>query len=334
MGCEKTRRTPDADDAMASGPAPPLMVLSSALARLEHMRRLDVPLALVTTMAPALGCLLAGGLLWHGYGGPVEFTLAIVMYAATMIGIDVGYHRHFAHGAFKTTTPVRIMLAILGSMAFQGPVIWWVATHRRHHQVSDQPGDPHSPHAYDGRRFASLRGFLHAHVGWLFDTACVRPPGWARYAKDLYRDVSIFRIHMSYFSWLLLGLTLPAVLGGLLTWTWAGVGLGFLWGGLVRLFFSSNFSWAINSLCHTYGRRPFPSDHDQSTNNGWLAIPTFGESWHNNHHAFPSSAKFGLRWWQLDPGMWCIRALAMCGLAWDIKSPTARMIKAKERAAD
>ena len=328
------RHTPVEGASMQSAPELPVLPSASALARLEQVRKLDVPLALVTTLVPALGLVTAIVLLLHGYGGPVEFGLVAVMYAATMIGIDVGYHRHFAHGAFKTTLPVRVILAILGSMAFQGPVIWWVATHRRHHQVSDQPGDPHSPHGFGGGVFGQLRGLLHAHMGWLFDSACVRAPGWARYARDLYRDVAIFQVHMSYFSWLLLGLALPAILGGMLTWTWTGVGLGFLWGGLVRLFFSSNFSWAINSLCHSYGSRPFASHDDQSTNNLWLALPTLGESWHNNHHAFPNSAKFGLTWWQLDPGMWCIRVLEMCGLAWDIKIPTAHMIKAKEQSEE
>src|SRR5438105_3327352 len=166
----------------------------------------------MTTLAPAMGLVSALVLLYYGYGGPVECGLAAVMYLATMIGIDVGYHRHFTHGAFKTTTPIRVLLAILGSMAFQGPVIWWVATHRRHHQMSDQPGDPHSPYRYGGRKYAQLRGLWHAHMGWLFDSACVRAPGWTRYAKDLYREAPIFKVHVSYFSWLLLGLALPAML--------------------------------------------------------------------------------------------------------------------------
>lgn len=333
---QNRRCTPAEFRSLWSAPKPSAAPSATALARLEHVWKLDVPLALVTTLLPALGLVMAIVLLLHGYGGPIEFGLAAVMYIATMIGIDVGYHRHFAHGAFKTTLPIRVVFAILGSMAFQGPVIWWVATHRRHHQLSDQPGDPHSPHRSAGTNDNQLRGFVHAHMGWLFDPTCVRAPGWAHYARDLYRDVAIFQIHMSYFSWLLLGLALPALLGGIVTWTWTGVGLGFLWGGLVRLFFSNHFSWAINSLCHSYGSRPFASHGDQSTNNWWLALPTLGESWHNNHHAFPNSAKFGLTWSQLDPGMWCIRALEMCGLAWDIKIPTSRLIEQKtvRRAED
>jgi stearoyl-CoA desaturase (delta-9 desaturase) len=323
------RRSRVAYESREMAPEPAVLTSTPALASLQQGAKFDRPLALVTTVVPAVGLVSAMVLLYHGYGGPVEFALATVMYLATMIGIDVGYHRHFTHGAFQTTLPIRVLLAILGSMAFQGPLIWWVATHRRHHQHSDQPGDPHSPQRYAGRPYRQLRGLWHAHMGWLFDPACVRAPGWARYAQDLYREATIFKVHMAYFTWLLLGLALPAMLDGMLTWRWTGVWLGLLWGGLVRLFFSSHFSWAINSLCHAYGSRPFASHDEHSTNNFWLVLPTLGEAWHNNHHAFPSSAKFGLTWWQLDPGMWCIQALAMCGLAWDIKIPTARMIEAK-----
>jgi stearoyl-CoA desaturase (delta-9 desaturase) len=334
MVFKRRRQTRIAYESVEGVGVPQQLTSATALARLEPGRRLDRPLALVTTTAPAAGLVMAIVLLCQGYGGAVEFGLAAVMYVATMIGIDVGYHRHFAHGAFKTTTPVRVLLAVCGSMAFQGPVIWWVATHRRHHQTSDQPGDPHSPHPYGASTSQKLQGLWHAHLGWLLDPTCVRAPGWARYGRDLYREAPIFTVHMAYFSWLLLGLALPAVAGGVLRWTWTGVGLGFLWGGLVRLFLSSHFSWAINSLCHAYGSRPFATHADRSTNNFWLALPTFGESWHNNHHAFPSSARFGLSWWQLDPGMWCIRGLELCGLAWDIKIPTARLLEAKSGQKD
>jgi stearoyl-CoA desaturase (delta-9 desaturase) len=312
-------------------PAPLVSVSPKALTRLESITRLDRPLALASIVVPPLGLVIALVLLSQGYGGWLECTLAVGMYVVTMTGIVVGYHRHLAHRAFNTTPCIRAVLAVLGSMASQGPVIWWAATHRRHHQTSDQPGDPHSPHLHGAGMMTGLQGLLHAHMGWLFAPQSVRPLGWTRYAPDLYRDAAVFKVHMSYFSWLLVGLAIPAIIDGALTWTWTGVWLGFLWGGLVRLFFSSHFSWAINSICHRHGSRPFDT-YEHSKNNFWLAIPILGEGWHNNHHAFPSSATTGLRWWQIDPGGWIIRGLEICGLAWDIKIPTSRMIEAKARA--
>ena len=305
----------------------------SALERLESLTRLDRPLAWVSTVAPALGLIIAIILLFQGYGGPVEFGVTAVMYIATMTGIVVGFHRHFTHRAFKTKTFIRVTLAILGSMAFQGPVIWWVATHRRHHQISDQPGDPHSPHMHGKSFFQQCQGLFHAHMGWLFKSSSMRALGWSRFAPDLYKDEAILKVHMWYFYWLFLGFAIPAVAGGILTSSWTGVWLGALWGGLVRIFFSSHFFWGLNSICHFFGARPFNNPGEHSKNNFWFALPTLGEGWHNNHHAFPSSALIGLKWWQVDPGGRFIRTLEIFGLAWDVKVPTARMIEAKEKAS-
>jgi stearoyl-CoA desaturase (delta-9 desaturase) len=301
-----------------------------SLVRLEALAKLDRQLAWVVILLPLVGSLVALILLFFGYGiGWVEVGILLGMYIVTMLGVEVGYHRYFTHNSFRTNRVVQVVLAISGAMAFQGPVIWWAATHRRHHHYSDQLGDPHSPNLHGGGRLEQLQGLLHSHMGWIFVPESTRPAGWARYARDLYQDRLIFRIHMSYFYWLVLGLALPGVLGGVLTGTWKGVFLGFLWGGLIRIFLQNHFVWALNSICHTYGSRPFNTPRDLSRNNAWLAIPTLGQGWHNNHHAFPNSSMTSFAWWQVDIAGWVIRLLQLLGLAWDVKVPTAAIIAAR-----
>ncbi|PYS89581.1 MAG: acyl-CoA desaturase [Acidobacteria bacterium] len=307
-------------------------LIESRPARLDNLARLDRRLAWVVTCAPAVGFGVAMLLLLCGYPvGAVEIGLWLGMHILILIGVEVGFHRHFAHRSFNLRRPVRVALAILGSMAFQGPVIWWAATHRRHHNYSDKPGDPHSPHLHGEGPQRLMRGLFHAHMGWLFVPESTRAVGWDRYAHDLYRDKAVFKVHTLYFYWLLLGFVIPAILGGILTRTWMGAFLGFLWGGLVRIFMMNHvFYWCINSVTHTFGTRPFVSN-DQSTNNIWLAIPTLGQSWHNNHHAFPSSAMMGLRWWEVDIGGWVVRALERLNLAWDVKTPSQAMMRRLRR---
>ena len=289
----------------------------------DNLKQLQRRFALVTVLIPFLGSVLAIGLLWRAGIGAVEVVLLVSMYALSLIGITVGFHRHFAHCAFRTNIAVRIILAILGSMAAQGPVIHWVSNHRRHHQYSDQPGDPHSPHFHEG-----VRGLWHGHIGWMLNNEVTNA---AVFAKDLLRDSAIAKVNQLYLTWVILGLVIPSVVGGVLTLTWMGALQGFLWGGLVRIFLAHNATWSINSITHLYGNRSFDTQ-EQSTNNLWLAMPTVGEAWHNNHHAFPNSAKFGLKWWQVDLGYWVIRVLEVVGLAWDVKAPTAGMIEAKKAA--
>lgn len=300
----------------------------SRQARLASLARLDKKLAWVVTCAPPVGFVVAMVLPFYGYPiSMLDIGLWLGMHVPILIGVEVGFHRHFAHRSFKTHRAVEIALAVMGSMAFQGPVIWWAATHRRHHKYSDQPGDPHSPHLFGSGLRAQVKGLFHAHMGWLFVPQSTRADGWDRYAYDLYRDRGIFKVHSLYFYWLLLGFVIPAVVGGAVTRSWSGVFLGFLWGGLVRIFMMNHvFYWCINSVTHSFGTRPFRSD-DLSTNNVWLAIPTLGQSWHNNHHAFPSSALMGLRWWEMDIGGWVVRSLGRLGLAWDIKKPTRAMMQ-------
>ncbi|MBA2747189.1 MAG: fatty acid desaturase [Tatlockia sp.] len=305
---------------------------ASRQARLASLARLDWLLAWVVICVPALAFVIAVSLIFYGYPLTiVEVGLWLGMHVPILIGVEVGFHRHFAHRSFKAHPAVRAALAILGSMAFQGPVIWWAATHRRHHNFSDMPGDPHSPHLFGRGILAFVRGQIHAHMGWLFVPESTRAVGWDRYVQDLYRDRTIFKIHTRYFYWLILGLIIPAIVGGIVYRSPMGVVLGFLWGGLVRIFIMNHvFYWCINSITHTFGTRPFKSG-DQSTNNIWLAIPTLGQSWHNNHHAFPSSAIMKLKWWELDLGGLVISLLEKFGLVWDVKTPTPAMIQRLKR---
>jgi stearoyl-CoA desaturase (delta-9 desaturase) len=291
--------------------------------RLKASQRLH---GLAITALPLLAFITAIALLWTQAISCVEVALLLGMWILSGTGITVGFHRHFAHRAFETSTAIRIILTILGCMAGQGPLIYWVALHRRHHEYSDQPDDPHSPHLQAEGSLGWLRGLWHAHINWMFKHEI---PNAVHYAPELLRDKVISKVNQLYFIWLFLGLAIPAFLGGVLRGSWTGVFYGFLWGGLVRLFLVENAIWSINSITHVYGRSPFDT-HDYSKNNIWLAILTLGESWHNNHHAFNNSAIFGLEWWQLDGGAWVVRGLEKAGLVWDVKAPTKRMIEAKK----
>jgi stearoyl-CoA desaturase (delta-9 desaturase) len=270
-----------------------------------------------TVVLPFLGLVAAVVLLW-GWGFRwLDLGLLLGMYVLTGLGITVGFHRLFTHRAFQTNAVVKFVLAALGSMAVQAPLLHWVAQHRRHHQHSDTPDDPHSPHHQGSGLLGRLRGFWHAHVGWAFDPNAA---GLDRYVKDL-RQSAALRVASALFPlWVALGLLIPAALGGLLTLSWRGALLGLLWGGLARIFLVHHVTWCINSVCHLWGSRPFQV-RDQSRNNFVLGVLALGEGWHNNHHAFPTSARHGLRWWQVDASYWFIRALALVGLAWDVQLP-------------
>ncbi|HEX8282699.1 MAG TPA: fatty acid desaturase [Pyrinomonadaceae bacterium] len=290
-------------------------------------RSLEQRIALVVVIVPFLGFLAALALVWE-YGVTwTQVGLLAVTYALGALGTEVGFHRLFSHRSFQAKPFVTALLAVLGSMNAQGPVLYWAAIHRRHHQFSDQEGDPHSPYvmAGGGRPGNVLRGLWYAHVGWLFVHEIT---DWGRYVPDLIKNKIVFKISRYYLVWPVVGLILPALAGALLIGGWRGALDGFLWGGLVRIFIAQQVTWGVNSIGHTYGRRPFPLD-DRSTNNGWLALPSAGGSWHNNHHAFPSSAWHGLRWWQLDLAGCFIAALAAAGLAWKVERPTEEMITSK-----
>jgi stearoyl-CoA desaturase (delta-9 desaturase) len=279
--------------------------------------RLQRRVTQAAVVVPMLGVAVAIVQLWGRAVGPIDLALLAVMYSLTVLGIDVGLHRLVTHRAFQTTSALRAGFCILGSMAAQGPVLFWVAVHRRHHALSDRPGDPHSPHLEgDGVR-ATLRGLWHAHTGWLFRHELPRA---ATYIPDLIRDRSLRRVSRLYFLWVALGLAIPAATGAMLHGTGRGALQGFVWGGLVRIFLVQHVTWSVNSICHVYGARPFRTA-DYSANNAWLALLSFGESWHNNHHAFPHAAVHGFRWWEVDVAGYVIRLLAWTGLAWGLKKP-------------
>ena len=274
---------------------------------------------LVRTLVFALPptALAVGG--WLAWGGALhwpDLLVLAIMYTSTGLGITVGFHRLLTHRSFKTTRALRALLAVLGSMAVEGPVIEWVATHRKHHRFSDQPGDPHSPHVDHAPGWrGAIRGLAHAHVGWMFRGKDMANP--ARYAKDLLDDRDLRFISRTFPLWVLAGLLLPFGLGVALTGSVVGGLTALLWGGAVRVFLLHHATFSINSLCHYFGRRPFPTS-DQSRNLAWLAPLAFGEAWHNNHHAFPTSARHGLGRWQVDPGGWLIAGLERCHLVWDV----------------
>jgi stearoyl-CoA desaturase (Delta-9 desaturase) len=268
------------------------------------------------TVAPVLAL---GFVAWQVWGDFLRWSDVIVfaiMYFAIALGVTVGFHRYFTHRSFKTGKPMRAILAVLGSMAIEGPVISWVADHRKHHTFADQEGDPHSPHVDHGHGWrGALRGLVHAHVGWLF--IHTQRGARRRYARDLIDDPIVSWVDRTFVFWALGGLLIAFLLG----WAIGGslfAGLtGLLWGGAVRMLVVHHVTFSINSLCHFFGRRRFDTE-DESRNLLWLAPFSFGESWHNNHHAFPTSAEHGMRKWEIDPSALVIRALERVGLAWDV----------------
>jgi stearoyl-CoA desaturase (delta-9 desaturase) len=270
---------------------------------------------LVFVLPPvALG--IAGWLAWGGILYWHDLVILAITYTLSGLGITVGFHRLFTHRSFKTTRSLRALLAVLGSTAVEGPVIEWVSTHRKHHRFSDQSGDPHSPHVDQAPGWrGALRGLGHAHVGWIFRGKDMANP--RRYAKDLLEDRDMQWISRTFPVWVAAGLALPFVLGLVLTGSLAGGLTGLLWGGAVRILLLHHVTFSINSLCHFFGRRPFATG-DESRNLAWLAPIAFGEAWHNNHHAFPTSARHGLGRRQADPGAWLISGLERCHLAWDV----------------
>ena len=271
-------------------------------------------LTLLVVILPFIG-FLAGMLCQSGWGfSCLELGLFMSMYFLTAVGITVGFHRLFTHRSFETNRVIQASLGILGSMALQGSLFRWVAIHRRHHQHSDTPDDPHSPHYQGHGALTLLRGLWHAHLGWIFGPD---PPNLSCYVKDLRCSRLLCLVSALFPLWVLLGLLLPASIG-LLFDGWSGAFLGFLWGGLIRIFFVHHVTWSINSVCHIWGPQAFPG-HDQSRNNLILGILALGEGWHNNHHAFPTSARHGFRWWQIDVSYWIIQTLVWLGLAWNLK---------------
>jgi stearoyl-CoA desaturase (Delta-9 desaturase) len=292
------------------------------------MTRLERNVNITAVLVPFLGVVLAAVLAWHRFLGPRDLLILTVMYMLTAVGVTVGFHRLLTHRAFQTHAWLRHLLALLGSMSLQGGVIDWVADHRKHHTFTDEDGDPHSPHAGHGAGLGGIaRGLWHAHVGWLFQTH--GQASSRRFAPDLLEDPTMRRINRAFPLIALFTFVLPLLLG--LTFSggsWRAALTALLWGGLVRIFLVHHITWSINSICHFFGSRRFATN-DQSTNVFWLALPSLGEAWHHNHHAFPRSAFHGLRWYELDPSGWLILMLARVGLAWDVVRVTPEREHAK-----
>jgi len=292
--------------------------------------RLERNVNIAAVVTPFLGLIVAGTLLWDGFLSGRDVAIFALMYALTAVGVTVGFHRLLTHRAFRTRAWLRYTLAVLGSMSLQGPVIDWVADHRKHHTFTDEQGDPHSPHAGAGAGFPGMvKGLWHAHTGWLFETH--GQASSKRFARDLLEDPKMRAINRSFPLIALSSVLLPFLLGLALGGGALVAGLSaLLWGGLVRIFIVHHITWSINSICHFFGRRRFDTD-DHSTNVFWLALPSLGEAWHHNHHAFPQSACHGLRWYEIDPSGWLILALARLGLASDVVRVTPE--RAREKLA-
>jgi stearoyl-CoA desaturase (Delta-9 desaturase) len=280
--------------------------------------RISQVVTLVAVIVPPLGIALAAGLLWNVAFHPGDLLIMSGMYVACAFGITVGFHRLFTHRSFETIAPVRAVLAVLGCMTMQGPLTQWVTDHRKHHALSDADGDPHSPHGHGEGALGALKGFVHAHVGWMFSNLGMEQG--RTYGRDLYDDRMIRTIDRMYLLWVALTLGIPFAIGYALGgWPYAIEGL--VWGGLIRIFLYQHATFSVNSICHMFGRRDYRS-RDESRNNWLVAMLVFGEGWHNNHHAFPASARHGLHRFQLDLSWWLIRGLERIGLARNVRVPT------------
>lgn len=253
----------------------------------------------------------------------LDIWMGVGLYCITCAGIGTGYHRHFTHSSFKAVPGLRVALALAGHMAGQGSVIRWVADHRRHHAYSDREGDPHSPWLFGTNPFAVARGFWHAHMGWMFgrDQSNVD-----KFAPDLAKDKLIRRVDAFFGLSMVVSLGSPALVDWLVVGTWQAALTGFLWAGLVRFAFLHHVTWSINSICHMIGDQPFKS-RDHAANFWPLAILSFGESWHNLHHADPTSARHGVRKWQFDINAWLIERFEKLGWAYDVRWPTPQRLE-------
>jgi len=307
---------------------PPVTIRNRAL-RPKQQR-----IAFLTIVGPALGTAVAVALAAARGFGPLDLAFLLVGATLGMLSLEIGYHRLLAHRAFKTPNWLRNLLAIGASMQGQGRVTHWVANHRRHHVHSETPDDPHSPHVRrrpggsEPERLGLWRGLVHAHWGHMLTDDV---PNVTLFARDLTLDPALRQVNRHYAPIAWAGLLLPALLGLAVTGTPAGALSGFLWGGVVRMFVVQNVTWAVASACHRFGPAPFEAG-DLSSNFFPVALPSCGSGYQNNHHAFPNSAFLGLRWWELDVSAWVIRALALVGLAWDVRRPTPSELQAKLRA--
>ena len=293
---------------------------------LEEVSPVRRTATILVVVLPFVGLIAAMALSWGEWFTWTHVVMLAVGYVLTGLGITVGFHRLFTHKSFEAGPVVTAVLGVLGSMAVQGSLIDWVQDHRRHHQHSDKPDDPHSPHVHGEGLKAWVKGVWHSHIGWFFTR---RPKGMERYAPDLWKNPLIRFVDRMFVLWVALGLLIPAAIGYAATGTWGGALLGLLWGGLARVFLIHHVTWSVNSVCHLWGTRPFRS-HDHSRNNPIFGVLALGEGWHNNHHAFPASARHGLRWWEFDISYITIRAMEVVGLARNVRVPERARLEAKK----
>lgn len=294
-------------------------------------QRVQLAVTLLIVALPVAGVVVAA-LPWLGDGvSIVDLALFVGLYVVTGLGLTVGYHRLFTHRSFRAPTPLRVALAVAGGLAFEGGVIGWVATHRRHHAFSDRPGDPHSPYRYGTTGWAQLRGVGHAHLGWLLRPD---PTPVTQYAPDLLADRAMRAVDRAFPLLSVLSLALPTLLGWALTGTWQGALSALIWGGLIRVFLLQHVTWSVNSLCHLIGKRPFKTRGQDRASNLWpLAIVSFGDSYHNLHHADPTSARHGVGRHEIDLAAGCIRGFERLGWATHVQWPDAARIAAHRSPA-
>ncbi|HEY9524302.1 MAG TPA: fatty acid desaturase [Thermopolyspora sp.] len=285
-------------------------------------------LLIVFVTVPFLALLATVPMAWGRFLGWSDVVIGLFFYNFAGLGVTVGFHRYFTHGSFKANRGLKIVLAIAGSLSLEMGVIDWVATHRRHHKYSDKEGDPHSPWRFGNDWKALTKGLLFAHVGWLFSSERTNRE---RYARDLLNDKDVKRIHDLFPTMVAISLILPAVIGGLVTWSITGALTAFFWASLVRIGLLHHVTWSINSVCHVFGEEHFEV-RDKSRNVWWLAIPSFGESWHNLHHCDPTCARHGALKGQIDPSARVIQWLEKAGWATDVRWPNADRLAAKRVA--
>jgi len=298
--------------------------LAAAIVKLDPAsRRIKRFSALTTMTLPLIGTVVAGYLIVTGQVTTTDIVLFAVMYFVHMTGITIGFHRYVAHKAFKTSRALEGALMIAGSMGAQGPLMFWVTTHRRHHRFSDSDGDPHSPNLHGAGWRARLRGLWYAHMPWMLSDESSR---WTVFAPEVLRDRRLMYYHRTYPLWVVLGLVIPAAVGYAVGHTAMAALSGLVVGGLARTFAANQAAWCVGSVCHAFGGRPFNND-DRSANNWPVAVLTFGEGLQNNHHAFPGSFRHAVRWWEPDLSGWLIALFRRLGLVWEAREPDQATIQ-------
>ncbi|MFI9352883.1 acyl-CoA desaturase [Streptomyces lydicus] len=317
------RPTPSAQDYDGTSPFPE----SGAPRAPRAGRRLYVTITGIIVVAPFVGLAVAIPLLWGSVVHLTDLVLLAVFYVISGLGVTIGFHRGLTHGSYTAAPALRIALAVAGSLSFQGDVIDWVATHRRHHAFTDRPGDPHSPYRYGTSLHGQLRGMIHSHIGWLFGDD---PTSHQHYAPDLLADRGIRAVDRAFPVLCLVTLGLPCALGWALGGTWVTALTALLWAGFIRIALLHHVTWSVNSLCHVIGERPFRTRrHDRATNLWPLALLSFGESWHNMHHADPTCARHGVDRGQVDVSAAVIRLFERLGWVWNVRWPDPDRLAAR-----